>query len=130
MMPIPPTVLDFNPTVRISVDYLYVQSIPVLHKTSEKYKFRTLEPLEDWNKIKSNKIDMEKEFKRVINIYHTRGLKLNRINVDNEFKCVREKVRPGNLNTVAVGEHARDVNKSIRTLKEETGGYLHNSPYE
>ena len=43
MVEIPSTILDLHPTVMLSMDYVYIQSIPMLHTISRGYKFRTIE---------------------------------------------------------------------------------------
>ena len=54
---------------------------------------------------------MEHGLKRVIRMYHSRGLKVTQVNIDNEFKCIREEVRPININTVAARGHVGDIDR-------------------
>jgi len=63
------------------------------------------------------KRDIESGVNRLLNIYHSRGLRITQINVDNECACIREEVRPVNMNTVAASEHVVDIERSDRTLK-------------
>ena len=76
------------------------------------------------------KRDIESGVKRVLNNYHSRGLRVTQINTYNEFACVREEVRIANMNIVAAGEHVRDIEISGRTLKEGTRGHVHRLPYK
>ena len=121
--------MDSHPNVNVSADYLFVQSIPMLHSISKKYKFRTIEALKDTSKRKAKAIDIEKGTKRIINMYHARGLRVTQINTDNEFACIREQIRPTNLNMVAAGEHVSNVERSIRTIKEGTRCHMRRLPY-
>ena len=39
---IPKIIMEFHPNVNLLADYLYVQSIPLLHSMARKYQFRTI----------------------------------------------------------------------------------------
>ena len=68
--------------------------------------------------------------KKCINIYHARVLTVERLNVDNEFACIKEDVLPMWLNIVAVEEHMGDVEISVMTVKEGVHCQVHRLPYE
>ena len=78
---------------------------------------------------KPKKKEMELGLKRVINIYHTRGLRVTQLNTDNEFECIREEVRAMNMNIVAARENAGDIERLGRTVKEGTRCHLHQFMY-
>ena len=86
----------------------------MLHSISTGYDFRTIELLKD---RKANKADMVSGAKHIINLYHTRELKVTQI-IDNEFECIREEIRPTILNTVAAEEQVGTVERSIRSVKK------------
>ena len=52
------------------------------------------------------------------------------MNADNEFETTRNMVLPAHLHTVAKGEHLPEVERSIRTTKEDTRAGLHGVPFE
>ena len=54
------------------------------------------------------KKETELRLKRVINMYHTRGLRVIQVNTHNEFECIREEVIPVNMNILAAGEYIGD----------------------
>ena len=56
----------------------------------------------------------------MINVYHSRGIHVHTINIDNEFEYIKERILPVHFNLVAVEEHVGDVERSIRTVKEGT----------
>ena len=57
LVEIPETILDLHPSLVLSMDYMYVQGIPILHSISSGYKFRTIEATRDTsNPNKSNTI--------------------------------------------------------------------------
>ena len=43
LVEIPATIMDLHPTVILSMDYVYIQGIPMLHTISSGYTFRTIE---------------------------------------------------------------------------------------
>ena len=69
---------------------------------------------------KANTNDMKNGLKRVIHLYHVRGIHVNQINTDNEFECIKNDILPTNLNVVAAEEHVGEIERSIRTMKEGT----------
>ena len=76
------------------------------------------------------KRDVKSGVKRVLNTYHSRGLRVTQINADNEFTCIREEVRPANMNIVAAGEHVGYIERLGRILKEGTRGHVNRLPYK
>jgi uncharacterized protein YggU (UPF0235/DUF167 family) len=106
-VPIPTTIKDNHPDIKLSVDYMYIQGIPMLHTIAKNYKFRTIEAYPD--KKKANKELMLEGVKKVINMYKSRELPVVQINADNEFNCIREEMRPATMNIVAADEHVGDI---------------------
>ena len=64
------------------------------------------------------KKDVKLDLKRVINMYHARGLRVTQSDMDNEFKYIREEVRLINVNIVAAREYAGDIERLGRTVRE------------
>jgi hypothetical protein len=124
---IPATIQDLHPTINLSADYLYVQSIPMLHTISGNYNFQTIEALP--SKKKPNTTDMKNGIKKVINIYHSRNLLVEQLNTDNEFNVIRDDIRPTLLNMVAANEHVGNIERSIRTVKEGTRCHVQRLPF-
>ena len=115
---LPPAILSNHSSITISVDYFFVNRIPFLHSILQDYLFRTAEPLK--SKAKANKHDMLKGLKSIINLYRACGIAVTQINADMEFACVRDDLRPVFLNIAASDAHIGDIERSIRTVKEDT----------
>ena len=126
---IPTTIKELHQKIHLSADYFFVQGMEFLHSISRGYTFRTIEHHADY-KTKYNKLDILQGVKKCVNIYHSRGLEVIQLNTDNEFACIEEGIRPIKLNMVAVGEHAGDIERSGRTVKECTRCHVHRNPYE
>ena len=45
---------------------------------------------------------------------------VTQVSIDNELECIREEVRPVNMNIVAAWEYVGDIERSGRTVKEGT----------
>ena len=106
-IPIPQTIRDFHSSISVSVDYLYVQGITMLHSISgSSYKFRKLQPI---FKAKANKDNILKGIRNIINTYQSRGITVEQIEADNEFACVQVDILPTRLNTVAAEEHVGEI---------------------
>ena len=103
----------------LSVDYVYIQGIPMLHTTSGRsFQFRTLEPIT--NKIKPNEEDILNVFRKAINIYRSRGINIKQINGDKEFDSIKNNHPELKLNILASKEYVRDIERANRTSKKGT----------
>lgn len=106
---------------------MFIQGIPFLHTTSTGIQFKTIKAFP--NKNRANKIDILCGIDKVCKLYAARGLKVKQLNGDNEFSCIKEDIQPIFWNIVAAKEYISNVERSIRTLKEETRCLIHNLPY-
>ena len=97
------------------MDYFFVQGIPMLHTISRNFQFRTVEFL--LNKSKATEADTRQAVARVLSIYQGRGLRVTKINADNEFEGISDIVRLAALHIVGANEHVGDIERSIRTIK-------------
>ena len=127
LVEIPGTILDLHPSTAISMDYVYVQNIPMMHTISSWYKFRTMDAVRDQKR--PTKSTIMRSASQVVNVYAARGLHVSQINTDNEFECIRESMRPTPMNIVAAGEHVVNIERSNRTIKERTRCHVHRLPY-
>ena len=59
--------------------------------------------------------------KHRINTMHLRA--------DSKFECIRDDVQPIELETVSKDKHVHDVERSIRTIKEQARMTIHGLPY-
>ena len=76
-------------------------------------KFRTVALVA--NRMKPTLV---KELKAILNLYDAKEYDITAIHADQGFKCVREEVRPNELNACATDDHVHGVERSIRTVKE------------
>ena len=64
IIPLPHTIQDAHRNIQLSVDYIYIQGIAMLHTTSGgSYQFRTIEPI---FKLKPNKSDILRGIQNVL----------------------------------------------------------------
>lgn len=109
-------ILDLHPSPVLSMDYVYVQSIPMLHSISSVYTFRTIEAVRDQSK--PSKSTTVRWASKLVNTCNARGLQVSQINAGNKLECIRENMRPIPMNIVAAREHVGGIKKSNRTIKE------------
>ena len=124
---LPPTVAEFHSFVTLSADYFFVQCIPFLHTTSRDFFFRTCLPPR--GKSKASKQDMLIGLYYVLSLYQSRNLTVSQIKCDNEFACVQDAFFPIFFNVVATEEHVGDVERSIRTSKQDARSLIHGLPF-
>jgi len=127
IIPLPSNVLNHNRDIQLSVDYLYINGIAMLHSISGRsYQFRTLQPL---FKSKANKTYILDGICSIIKIYRARGINIKQINGDNEFHCMKHDFLPSVFNIVASEEHVGDIEKSVRTIKDGTRVHISRLPF-
>jgi hypothetical protein len=107
---VPQFVLTHHKDVTLCKDFFFVQRILFLHTISQKLQFRMVTPVPD-----QKKETMIKETKKIIELYEQQGFKIMDIHADNEFECIRDDIRPVEMDTVPVDEHVGEVERSIRT---------------
>jgi hypothetical protein len=74
---------------------------------------------------------MLKETKKILQLYEQRGFQIIDIHADHEFACIRDELRPVEMDTVVpVDEHVGEIERSIRTTKERTRCTIQGLPYE
>jgi len=52
------------------------------------------------------------------------------IHGDNEFQCIKEDMRPINMNITAPDGHVGEVERSIRTIKDRARSTVHGLPFK
>lgn len=119
LAPIPDTILDLYPTLELSMDYVCVQVIHMMHSISSKYKFRTIEAARGRNK--PNQKTMVDTTNTMLHIYKTRGLQVPQINAE----CISESMRPISMDIVTTGEHVGKIERSNMTIKGRTRCHVH-----
>ena len=123
---IPKTITETHSTVNLSADFLFIQCVVFLHTISRGFEFCTIEMIHN-RKVNTN--DMKNGLRRVILLYHARGIHVNQINTDNEFECIKNDILPTNLNVVAAEKHVGEIERSIRIMKEGTRRDVQRHPY-
>ena len=125
---LPANIIEQHRNIMLSVDYVYIQGIPMFHTISGRScQFRTLEPITI--KVKTYKEDILNGLRKVINIYRSRGINITQINGDNEFDSIKNDHPEFNLNILASNDHVGDIERANRTLKERTRTLLNDLPY-
>ena len=100
---LPANIIEQHRNIMLSVDYFYIQGIPMLHTISGRsFQFRILEPIT--NKVKPNKEDILNGLRRVIDICRSRGINITQINGGNEFDSIKDDHPKFNLNILASNE--------------------------
>jgi len=128
MIHLPPTIQAFHSAIQLSIDVMFVQTIPFVTTISnESYQFRTVEPI-----FKPNKDDLTKCIDNVIKMYKNRNIQIVQINGDNEFEHIRQvpEVSGIHLNILAANEHVGPIERSIRTIKDGTRMIVHSLPFK
>ena len=124
-VPIPPPVLEHHRKVTLCMDFFFVQGIPFLHTISRGIGFRTVRKVPD-----RGKSVILQETRAVLKLYQSRGFEVCDIHADAEFECIREDVRPVELNIVPADSHVGEIERSIRTLKERLRTCVHGLPFQ
>jgi hypothetical protein len=60
-----------------------------------------------------------REVTAAIKIYQVRGFVICDLHSDSDFECIRDAVRPIEMNIVPPDSHVGEIERSIRTIKEQ-----------
>ena len=119
-VPIPPPVLAHHRNVTLCADFFYVQGLVFFHTVSRHLEFRTVRSVAD-----RGKPVILKELLHAALLYQHRGFDVRDVHGDHEFECVRDELRPIELNIVPADCHVGEVERSIRTIKERLRTCVH-----
>ena len=123
---IPLPILQHHSNIDLFVDFMYVNRIPFLHTVSSKIGYRTTIMCESREKEL-----IIKEVKRIIAMYKRRGFNIKNMHGDNEFNIdeIIEEIKPTETTIYPPNEHVKEVERSIRTMKERGRCICHAIPF-
>ncbi|KAI2499682.1 Reverse transcriptase (RNA-dependent DNA polymerase) [Fragilaria crotonensis] len=122
---IPAPILEHHSDITLCVDFFFVQGVGFLHTISRGIGFRTVAPVAD-----RTRATILKEITSVISLYQDRGFRVCDVHADNEFECIRNAIRPTEMNIVPADGHVGEVERSIRTIKERLRTCVHGLPFK
>ena len=102
-----------------------MQGLPFFSPISRNIGFRTIAAASD-----RSYDTILREATDVIDIYESRGLEVCDIHADNEFECVRDDLRPIDMNIVLLDSHVGEIERSNRTLQEHLRSCVHGLPFK
>ena len=121
--PVPPDILLRHGQVSIAIDIMFVNKVPFLISHSRSLRFGIV------SHIINRKLDTVGEaLQAMVEVYTTRGFKINQIYADYEF----EKLRPRfpKLNTAGTNDHVPEIERYIRTVKDRARSTYRMLPYQ
>ena len=124
-VPLPPPIAEHHRNITLCVDFLFVQGIGFFHTISRGIGFRTVSAVPN-----RSKATILRETRACLNLYEARGLSVRDIHADNEFECIREDIRPVELDVVPADSHVGEIERSNRTMKEHLRTTVHGLPYK
>ena len=122
---VPPHILQHHSNVTLCIDFFYVQRICFLHCISRTLGFRHTIPVDD-----RSKDTMLAFLTQVLRTYIARGFRIQAIHADREFECIRNDIAPIALQTRTTNGHVPEVERSIRTMKEDCRSIVHGLPFQ
>ena len=122
--PVPRHIRQHHNGVVLCTDFFYVQRLPFLHCVSRDLQYRHTFPVDN-----RNKETMLECAEQICNQYLQRGFELRAIHADNEFECIRDEVSPVRLDVVTANGHVPEIERSIRTMKEDARTVVHGMPF-
>ena len=136
-VPLPAHIAQHHRDVTVCADFFFVQRQTFLHFISRKLGYRTSIPVEN-----RSKATIIKALREELKTYVGRGFVVRDVHADSEFECVRDMLcnahtedglrdLPGSilLETCTANEHVKEVERSIRTIKEMLRATTHGMPY-
>ncbi len=121
---IPCSIYECNQTVTLVADLMFVNGIPFLVTISRNITLLTVEYLTDMNDdtLRDGLIS-------VVQYYHWRGMRVETAMVDGQFDSLQGTIGDVDLNIKAAAEHAPEIERAIRTIKELVRAHKSRLPY-
>lgn len=124
---IPLPILQHHKNIDLFVDFMYVNGLPFLHTISSKLQYRTIKL------CKSRETDeIQNAITSAISSHESRGFIIENIHGDNEFNNdeLIENLKPKTTIIYPPREHVKEIERSIRTMKERSRSTCHAVPYK
>jgi len=120
-----PALYNEYKNVTLNIDFFYVNGIAVLHTISNCLTFRSVifPP-------SRSEAQIMHVFNKIKRVYGARGFKIVNLHGDNEFAKIQDPILPTILTLAAAREHVGAVERSVRTMKENSRAGLHGIPYK
>ena len=121
----------------LDADFMYVQGKPYLITLSRKIIFQTMQSFNRISKIDKNnkkityrrgRKDIIEGLNKVIKLYSDRGVTIEILHADGEFRKVEDRLNT-TVECCAADEHVDRVERRIRMIKERTRCYWVSLPY-
>ena len=120
----------------LDTDFMYVHGKPYLITLSRHIIFQSLQSFNRISKVKGKKIfyqrgrkDMADGLNKVVQLYNDKGVTIDVIHADGEFRKVEALVTT-EVECCAAGEHVDRIERRIRVIKERTRCYWVDLPYK
>ena len=114
--PIPPAILTNYKNVTIAIDIFTINGVRFFRSISRHLMYRITHPIRD-----AKESTMKRVMKQIINVYTTRGFKMQQVYGDNEFSCLNDWLQSEygiHFFPVARGAHEPFIERDGRTSKE------------
>ena len=124
---IPPSVLEKNKHMTLSIDIMYVNIIPFVTTISRNIKFTTAEAIQ-----KRTTAQLVQLIKNVLPIYAQRGLQVDNTLLDGEFVPLRTDLLTLGINPnfATHNEHVPKIERQHRMIKECARACHHSLPFK
>ena len=112
---IPTSIFNNIRHATLSMDFLFVNSVPFHISKSRKIEYGTITAVDNLS------VDtMLKCTTSIITKYKSRGINIDEVMADNQFKPIADKLNPTLLNVCAPNEHVGDIENFIKVIKERS----------
>ena len=135
---LPPHIAAHHRDITLCVDFFFVQQQAFLHVISRKISYWTAVPVNN-----RSKATILQTLRNEIKLYVGRGFSIRDVHGDSEFECVKEELinlhkedglrdlpGPIHLEVCTMNEHVKEVERSIRTIKDMLRATAHGMPYQ
>ena len=122
---LPPLIPRNHHNVELSMYFSFVNGSPFLHIKPRKIDFMSVQSCNSRGKYETIYV-----LNQVKTKYKDRGFTITDLHGNNEFENIHNFLAPAHLHTCSANEHIRDINRSIRKIKEQVRCGCHSIPYK
>ena len=126
LIQLPPEIYEKHPDLTLEIDIMYVNRLPMLTGIDTTLKYRSFEPL-----TCRTITEIHRALKTFLRTYNRGGFKITRIDCDNEFRPLLDKIEiEVEMNFANPGDHCPHVERNNQTVKERIRAILHGLPFK
>ena len=124
LIPLPMHIRSWHRRVTLCIDIFYINKISFFLTTARNLKTITIQSMKS-----ESYGQMLQVLQTAVDRYLSRGFDVQHIHCDGQFECLQDSLQPINFNIAAPEQHVPEIERTVRTLKDDIRTTVHGLPF-